>query len=279
MVMPKMRAAAATTARPPIPPWWQTGFENMNSAYSFNGTSSFIECQRNLPDMSRYSISFWVISANTQEAAVILRGDPIGFKDLFVSTFSNAVRFRCDKIGGVGVSHDVGIPTDSIWVHFVSVAKPDSLSMYVNGVLKQTVTCGNFAFAGFHYPFQIGRAADGVNNGYYYTGAIDVVRIYKRALSQDDVTKLQNEINPTRIKNSKAFVLECYPSPNHDVLTIRAGVALGQLTRSNSLGVVVYQQQSTAGTMRINISAWPAALYTVMVLKDGLSARRLIVKQ
>ena len=228
--------------------------------------------------MGRYSISFWMISRNIQtEGAVIFEGDPTSYKDLYLSTLYNTFKFRCDKESSPGITKFATFPVDSSWVHVVAVCKPALVTLYINGQQVQSET-GSFAFRGYHYPFQIGRAADGVYNGLYFKGVIDDVRIYKTDLGPDDVDKLYKE-KATATKQTLAAAFTIYPNPAQNLITISGATSAAHLIIRNSIGQVVHQQKADAGDTYVDIATWPTGIYSVVADNKKGSTTRTFVKQ
>jgi prepilin-type N-terminal cleavage/methylation domain-containing protein len=65
-----------------------------------------------------------------------------------------------------------------------------SVSLYINGVLQQTQTTGAITPSANIGPFAFGSAGQAANN--YYTGTVDDVRVYSRALSAAEITAMYN---------------------------------------------------------------------------------------
>ncbi|NRA90602.1 MAG: LamG domain-containing protein [Simkaniaceae bacterium] len=71
------------------------------------------------------------------------------------------------------------------WYHFVGVRNKNSFSLYINGMLKQTIEepANN---DGLDYRFYMGKI-DPFRNDRQFIGSIDEVAIYKKALSPEEI--------------------------------------------------------------------------------------------
>ncbi|MGJ8683817.1 MAG: LamG-like jellyroll fold domain-containing protein [Nonlabens sp.] len=91
------------------------------------------------------------------------------------------------EVGGNGVSGTVAV-NDGNWHHVAVVYDPansaGTVALYVDGNLDTTGTPTVSVNIGNTTPFTIGRRVDGVNN---FTGSIDEVRFWNRALTPNDL--------------------------------------------------------------------------------------------
>ena len=84
-------------------------------------------------------------------------------------------------------------PSDgSTWMHVVATYDGTTMRLYVNGVLESSLVAP--APADQHLPLAIGGQSDGQR---YYTGALDDVRLYARALRRLEIQH-SPEITSTR---------------------------------------------------------------------------------
>ncbi|MGQ3685877.1 MAG: LamG domain-containing protein, partial [Candidatus Loosdrechtia sp.] len=74
------------------------------------------------------------------------------------------------------------------WHHLVGVYNGSTLKLYVNGTEVNSIAASG-SLDTSTYPLRIGtRAVDPVNR--YFKGSIDEVRVYNRALSEQEVQSL-----------------------------------------------------------------------------------------
>lgn len=168
-------------------------FGNVNSAYSFNGISNFISgVISNLDNTSVTSLSAW-LKCN---------GDAGGLPyDMFFQyghigshTFTYSYNFSNNRFdlssrcfpSPYFVEKDIA----NSWHHFVLTDYLGLINVYVDNVLVSTLSNNNNSncYAGSN-EFLIGGENDPSENQ-YFTGSIDDVRIYNRALTADEVSYL-----------------------------------------------------------------------------------------
>ena len=78
------------------------------------------------------------------------------------------------------------------WYHAVMTYDKQNFRLYVNGIQVDVLPL-SITIAPNSYRLRIGRNSSAA---YYFNGLIDDVRIYNRALSQEEITLLYNSYNP-----------------------------------------------------------------------------------
>ena len=182
-------------------------FWNPNSCYNFNGNGNRIEFS-NPPIQStdNWTIAAWINPANfTQEEKIAVQ---VGFDNAQQGDGYGIGFWRSSEIIGIASGTDVifgsgtSLSLTGQWYHIVMLRDTDLTKFYINGVKSK-----NDSVATYKTPtdFTIG-SQNGVR---WFTGAIDDVRIYNRALSADEVAALyQYESTPqARIATARAQVV------------------------------------------------------------------------
>jgi hypothetical protein len=204
-------------------------FGNSNAAYYFNG-NNWIDIG---PVVSRYdtmSLSAWInttsLSSFQDEAAVVskpndtntLTGSRLG---TYMGSFDSG--FASDEpdfinIGAFGTS----AANNGVWHQGVYVNDGTNLQLFVDGLLvgvdsysPQVSTSAHAMFIGKEFPTNWG-----LRGLRYFTGKIDDVRIYNRALSSNEVAQLYAiELSPP-LSLLKAVTVQDYsliPGSNYQV--------------------------------------------------------------
>jgi hypothetical protein len=166
-----------------------------NSAYSFNGTSDYIETVNALPDMQSASASCWISAPafSSRTIFLLMDGDTTPGHDFGMDMdgtttpgHTNVFLFTKD---GPYCEGSFPLLTNT-WFHFVAVADTNAkvLKMWVNGQLMGTTPSLGNANVGYHSLLCIGCRA--VYHDFNFNGSIDDVRIYNRALSDSEVQQL-----------------------------------------------------------------------------------------
>jgi hypothetical protein len=172
---------------------------NINSAYSFDGVDDYIE----LPysdiwefGNDNFSISAWFLTTDSLSKGNIIRFDN-GYGP-------NSLWGMRVKYGGLNFLSGVNnsILSDSVNVadngyHYCTMVRDNGyLKIYLDGelILNELHTTVDINTNGTYYP-SIGRL--GSYNGEYFTGSIDDIAIYNRALSAEEIQAIYNEQAPS----------------------------------------------------------------------------------
>ena len=173
-------------------------FGNSNSAYEFDGLTSYISGNGvNLPqgDSSR-TVSLWVktiggFSVNTggQTGSVFDYG-----------TLENNKRFAVLLVDNDFTNYFSAVYNDfhpntsvvsNVWTNIVWVYSDTNLKLYINGILSSTGNVSNLNTTGQN--FVIGNTIPNSIGQYEkYKGAIDDIGMWNRALTQEEITNLYN---------------------------------------------------------------------------------------
>ncbi len=176
---------------------WSTG--KAGGAVLFNGSDAEINVGKNVLDTSgSYSVSAWVqlCDKNSWSTAVSQDGNAIsGFFLQYTSPSApaDAGRFAFSTIdsdstgGAITRAISPFSPTTNTWYHLVGVHDSGSnqIKLYVNGALVSTKSVPGAWKAGGGVA--IGRAKWNGGSVDHWPGKIDEVRLYNRALSDQDV--------------------------------------------------------------------------------------------
>ena len=169
-------------------------FGNPKSAYSFNGTSSYIDLQ-NAYDHAERSVSFWFNSSLIESTA----------RFIYVSDFGNVVNGctavnlirsnNIDKITfAVGYQRAEAPITANAWHHVLIRRTASECHIYLDCIEINHTTAG------------LAHSVDGLNktfigagryaSNYFFSGSIDDIRVYNRCVSPQEAKILCSEENP-----------------------------------------------------------------------------------
>jgi glycerophosphoryl diester phosphodiesterase len=168
---------------------WTSGASQ--SALYFNGTSSYV----NVPtspsldiDLDAVSISVWVRleelpSQMSDNYGPIYDSDE-DYYVLYLDKANQELRFKVKD--GQGLLSRPGIPQSALtlnqWVHITGVYNGKEAMIYLNGELMDSHTTVGIGTLGSNQDAEIGR-----DNGNYFKGSVDELRIYERPLSRQEV--------------------------------------------------------------------------------------------
>ena len=192
---------------------------NVNSAYSFDGLSNFIEIpsSSSLQVNSAYTISSWVFMDYQNyhfidQHSIISKindGDWYGGYELRINGLSNINNVGAfattGNIGGVNI--DIGTPNvvTGQW-YFVTVTYDSSvLKIYLNNIeVGNTLISGDLQTS--NNKLRFGRRGEGNSYNCWYKGKMDDIGIWNRALTQQEITNLYTSTVPVPVSCLPAYV-------------------------------------------------------------------------
>ena len=179
-------------------------FGNANSAYQFNGTSSYIKMLNGGPqgNASR-TVSFWAKTSSTGEMV------PFDYGSTTTSGNEYQIQFN-NGCSGIGMDVYNGVVTrgsnsflDNSWHHFAIVldntigSQIDDVLYYVDGVIVPNINCApanqnQVINTVTVEPIHIGKVASS-SNVRFFNGTLDDYYFYDRALTQEEITGIFND--------------------------------------------------------------------------------------
>jgi pimeloyl-ACP methyl ester carboxylesterase len=169
---------------------------NPNSAYLFNGSSDYIEIPYNqsLDLTDEISISCWISCADLSLSQRIFDKTTVSQSDAYMVDIHPSHRLRfivANPLPGAYQSQSNDVLTqNNSWYHIVVTYDKSNVRFYFNGVID-TVNPVTGSSTLNSNPIRIG--ANSLLNGNWFTGKIDDIRLYNRALNDNEVLSLYNE--------------------------------------------------------------------------------------
>jgi hypothetical protein len=258
-------------------------FGNVNSAYDFSASNDFIEVSttNSTFNSQTYTYSFWTKNnILTGDVAFISRlntnGSVYDNFCFFASAGNASLNYWSTNNNMTGCCDTFGLNMlGNIWKHITFTVDSDTIRGYLNGQLVGTrpfVAGINFNNT---YPIRFGKS----QHPYWaeFSGFLDDIRIYNRAITPAEVTSLYNEdicyqnitvtdtllinsvitgFNPITYQNT----MKVWPNPTNDHITIDNGNIANftgyQIKITNTLGVQVFQSAITQQQFYIDLSTW-----------------------
>jgi hypothetical protein len=182
-------------------------FGNESSAYFFNGNSNYISVNSSSTlNVTKITVSAWIkLSRNVSEdqARIICRqntgsGTEAWGLQIFKNNNSNNIPGNYLAFHANNGSQTRNIVSDhslsiSEWFHVLGINDGQFLKLYINGSLDTIIPSLGLVFWNNTAPARIGRTA---YSYYFFPGVIDDIRIYNRALNDQEILALYFENSP-----------------------------------------------------------------------------------
>ena len=280
-------------------------FGNANSAYSFNGTSNYIDVNDVSPlrlNNTDYTISFWTE----------LNAYSTGGGTAFIYKRSNGSQNGWGLGADQGTQNKLmlltsentdprGYSTSTLalsgWHNITAVYTQTSqeLKFYIDGVLDNTTTgvdnnynpVGGMPTPSASCTSVMRFGQDTKNNSYWLDGKLDDIKIYNRALTDCDVDSLFNEPNPlsTGVTELNSGSIKIYPNPASSRIYIdntnSIQTDINSIRVTNSIGQVVFIHKTSEKILSIDLSSLKSGIYFLQFTgKQGnIIDTRKIIKQ
>jgi hypothetical protein len=168
----------------------QDRFDNTDQAMSFNGTSDYIKVDGDIAGKNNVTMTGWAL---INSGGYILNQFENTGNSWAISASTNSIRIFNDTSGVTNLSHfNTSIPVGE-WVHFAGGHKDDGWFFYVNGELIGEGLQSGGGPSSVSGDLFFGQRG---NDTTFFGGLLDDVRIYDRALSQEEVSLLYNSYRP-----------------------------------------------------------------------------------
>lgn len=266
-------------------PIWNPSI-GIGGAISFDGVNDSIIVDQNTSQLDiseELTISAWVKPKPSQTSSpfVLDRGkfNQHGWQ-LLAGTGYNEFAFQVHSNGAHQLLHSAGIfLDDNEWHQIVVTVENEvggNVKFYVDGELKKTRTL-NFKFdSSASEPLYLGAYEPGENWASYWKGDLDEVKVYRRAISDDEVSK-----NYLLTKAYWKFDQESTSSIAYDSFNFMHGEFFGDpvWTAGSSLNfdgddavVIDHDSSQLDVSDKLTISAWvnPTSANHIFVMDRGV---------
>lgn len=242
-------------------------FSQPNTALAFNGTTtSFVRLPNSsLLKSSAVSFSGWAKtnSINTPYQYIVFTTNGCfsyyeGYEMAFQNVSTNAYRLQvaksyssCLSSGQIVLMSSTTTITANNWIHVGFYAGPDSLKIYVNGVLDGAMANSNPLTYGATTNVYLGGTNQTTNQP--LNGALDNIRFYNRKLSNTEFNQLYN-LDPI-----------CQPQPVASFSMSLPAVCVNQplnLYSTSTNSPTTFAWQMAGGTPSVSTIINPSVTYT-----------------
>ncbi|WP_276484679.1 LamG-like jellyroll fold domain-containing protein [Paraflavitalea pollutisoli] len=172
------------------------------NAVTFDGASGVMLESATLLNLGTgdYSVSAWIKTSSTarmmvwQESGKNGSGDNQSWVRINDNATTQFLRFNTEQPGGSSIL-SIGTPgkvNDGTWKHIVAVRRGVEMLVYINGVkagelASKPATPRNVTG---NQPFKIGLQQGASSNSNFFNGQIDDLMIYRKALTEAEITAL-----------------------------------------------------------------------------------------
>lgn len=169
--------------------WGNGSSGKINSSLSFDGTDDYLDMGDPSsgifdPGTEDFSVSLWM-KGGTQTntlSRLVFKYQAIHVNANHTSICSNKISFEKPS-GNSGVCSTTNVNTNT-WYHVTAVRQGDIARLYINGILEGTQTGWASENATTNYSLTMGGYPSA---NHFFNGQIDDVRIYRYALTTDQV--------------------------------------------------------------------------------------------
>lgn len=163
---------------------------NSQSAYSFDGVDDWISTNfSNVLSDDKFTVACWVRLPETpftDQGRIITCG-----KFDFIPYRYNTTDFVGLQITNYGgYAKEAFITVGSGWVHFVGTYDGSNICVYKNGIHAYTVNHQGPLLNKEPLNLSIAHSQQAGNDGTYFKGALDSIRIYNRVLTETEISSL-----------------------------------------------------------------------------------------
>jgi len=257
-----------------------------NSAYLFNGLDTYITIPSseslNRPDTA-ITMSAWIY-LNGLSLIGSSFGPVLMKSDLAANNFSYRLSLSLSNIAAATNNWGNGTFADTVlalntWYHFVASLSEDKAKFYLNGVLIKVDTNYTTDLFSDNLPLEIGRDVPGDLE--IFNGKIDEVRVYDRAISDEEVSELYFDV-VTGVSEISTKEISIFPVPTKNKLTIssndRSQFQMIEIYNVSGIKVENLKFEPTH-QKTIDISNLVLGVYHLQIVGDNWSAIRNIVKE
>ncbi len=182
---------------------------NPNSAFVFNGTTTFVDIDASLAGLATNTKGTWSMWVKPVDATPILQEEHISFADtdgntlIHLTTRQSGACLATCRVAGVDqweIQTSNKVFFDNVWTHIAIVQDGNEPVLYIGGIqVSQFFSVSTNKTVWFTDLPTIDNGRIGsinlLNLGeiQHFNGSIDDIRIYDRGLSQSEITILANE--------------------------------------------------------------------------------------
>jgi hypothetical protein len=176
----------------------EASFGKIGGGYGLTGGNDWVVPHEAAVDPEQFTLELWAffppatIAPRRGTSWLVCKNRNEAHNGNYGIVFQNGVTHARMNIGGGGENMHEIVPPPShplhvdAWNHLAMSYDGETLRYYINGKEAGTKRIGKPRTPGTH-ALAIGRREDGCGDGMHFTGAVDEIRIYDRALKPEDI--------------------------------------------------------------------------------------------
>ncbi len=175
-------------------------FEYDNSALSFDGIDDYVNTSlTSITNLQNLTVSAWVIADNdTKSMSVVSKyrhnSDNNLDDSFYLGILDGKIRWQLNAGDSYSIVDANDNVADGQWHHVVGIWDGTDQIVYVDGIQDSLLSCsGDGTINNTDLAVIIGRTVANDDDIRWFDGKIDDIRLYKRALTSDEILKLYNE--------------------------------------------------------------------------------------
>ncbi len=274
-----------------------------NTAYHFNGTTNYIEVP-NSPSLNfDTAITLYALfkpegfyNGPCQNNSLITKWNSNNGGEGYALQFTdNVYDLNCNSIDtnhsiALGISANnnssgLGIQDYGFYIHtnqwycLTFTQLRDTQKVYINGILYQAAHIFNQHIGNNNLSLLFGKNSLGIPS---FTGIIDEIKIYNRALSDFEVSSLCSSTNTAIHENLNKQNFTFYPNPSKNGIFNLNGIFNDpSITFDvyNALGKLILEKQFKEGeNIIVDLTSYPSGIYLAVIKAGNNIKTRKIVK-
>ncbi|MDQ1163328.1 hypothetical protein QE422_003696 [Chryseobacterium sp. SORGH_AS 447] len=248
---------------------------NANSAYSFDGTSSYLTNSAlsfAFSQSGSHSISFWISRTGTSDGVAMMSGSNASANFIWlIQSDTSKIVYGTNKQGASWTWVNSPVYTaGGQWDHYVAVYNNKNMTLYKNGVSVGTNTNTYTGTTQATLPIYIGRAI----SGGYIAAKIDDVGIWNRALSTSEINQLYSSTLSTKEVKTQSVSGSIAPNPAKDHIELHVPIKGSKdYTITDANGRLLSKGQ-VADKEKINVSELSKGIYFLEI--EGVKTLKFI---
>lgn len=247
---------------------------NANSAYAFNGTSSYLTntaLSYAFSQAGAHSISFWINRTGTSDGVALMSGSNASSNFIWlIQSDAAKIVYGTNKQGSSWTWVSSPVYTVSQWDHYVAVYNNKNMTLYKNGTSVGTNTNAYTGTTQAALPIFIGRAV----SGGYIAANIDDVGIWSRALTSGEISQLYTSTLSTGEVHAEKGPARLAPNPAADYIRIDFSLKGPKpYTITDTTGKTVLKGQ-VSDKQQIDVSSLVKGTY--FIATEGLKTQKFM---